>query len=195
MPASYAQRTTITYAGAAVLCVALPLVVPAEQAPVAMTMALFVGAPLAVLAVLLACLHIAVGLQARAEWLVATAFAIAAVLGTQPLWYWWPGFGSILVRAGPVASAAASCALAWFAIRVWRASSSTRYVLGIGVALVALRFATSAYLAVADDSGGIEAAAQAMTEFLIDCVVAAVVLLTGLVGHRLFRQRARTGAG
>ena len=85
MRASYARRTTLTYASAAVLCVTLPLVVPAEHGPVAMTMALFVGAPLAVLAVLLALLHIAVGLQARVDWLIATVFAVAAVLGMQPM--------------------------------------------------------------------------------------------------------------
>ena len=194
MRASYARRTTLTYASAAVLCVVLPLVTPAEHEPVAMTMALFVGAPLAVLAVLLALLHIAVGLQARADWLIATVFAVAAVLGIQPMWYWWPALGTWLVRVVPVTSAFASAALAWLAVRAWRASSPTRYVLGSGVGLVSLRLAASAYLAIFDVRIGIDAAAQSMSDFLVDCAVAAVVLLVGLIGHKLFRRRA-TAAG
>jgi len=159
-----------------------------------MTMALFVGGPLAVLAVLLALLHIAVGLQARTDWLIATVFSVAAVLGMQPMWYWWPALGSWLVSVGPMTSAFASAALAWLAVRAWRASSPTRYVLGIGVGLVSLRLAASAYLAIADVSIGMDAAAQSMSDFLVDCAVAAVVLLVGLIGHRLFRHRA-TEAG
>lgn len=161
MRASYARRITLTYASAAVLFVALPLVTPAEHEPVAMTMALFVGGPLAVLAALLALLHIAVGLQARADWLIATVFSVAAVLGMQPMWYWWPALGSWLVRVGPVTSAFASAALAWLAVRVWRASSPARSVLVIGVALVSLRLAASAHVAIAEGPSGCRAAGGA----------------------------------
>jgi len=193
MRASYARRTTLTYAIAAVLCVALPLVTPAEHEPVAMAMALFVGAPLAVLAVLLALLHVAVGLQARADWLIAMVFSVAVVLGMQPMWYWWPSVGSGLVGVGPVTSAFAGAALAWLAVRVWRATSPARYVLGIGVGLVSLRLAASAYFAITDVQIGIDAAAQSTSDFLVYCAVAAVVLLVGLIGHRLLRQRAAAG--
>jgi len=189
MSARYARHATLTYLTAAVLCVALPLVVPGEHQRVAMTIALFVGAPLAAVAVLLATLSVALGLQERSDWFVAVAFSFAAVLSVQPASYWWPVVGSGLGRVGPAVIAAASVALGWLALRTWRAPSRARHVLGIGVALVAARLAASAYQAVFDPSSGIEAVSDSMSAFLFDTGFAAGVMLLGLALHWLLGPR------
>lgn len=191
MSASYARHTTVTYSSAAVLCVALPLIVPGEHQPVAISVALCLGAPLAAVAVLLATLQVALGLETRSDWFVAAAFSVAAVLSVQPASYWWPAVGAGLGRLGLAAIAAASVALVRLALRTWRAPSRARHGLGIGVVLVAGRLAASAYQAAFNPSSGMEAVAESMSAFLLDTALAAVVLLLGLVGHWLLASGAK----
>jgi hypothetical protein len=84
----------------------------------------------------------------------------------------------------------AASALVWLTTRIWRVPSRLRVVLTVGVGLVALRFAWSAYeVANSERIGTIEQISASLAAFAIDCAFAIIVLMIGIVSEWLLRLR------
>jgi heme A synthase len=142
-PAGWAA--TWVYFAIAPMCVFLPFAVPDDARPLPVVMA--AGIPLCIIAILLGAIHRQHDLAAPAYRVTAMSFALSASLAVFPFALWIESIDAyrVLHVLYVIVTVLAALALAWLASRMWRLRSKLRIVLAVGVALVTLRFASSAY--------------------------------------------------
>lgn len=184
-----AWRASWTYLFIAPVCALLPFVAPNDARPLAVV--LTVGVPLCIIAVLLAAIHRQHDLTNRTYGVAALSYAIGATVTVSPAGYWIesPVLHRVLFVLSVVTAVFAASALLWLSVAMWRLHSKLRVVLSVGVGLVALRFAWSAYEMTFREPASIEELSASLAAFMIDGAIASVVLAFGVIGEWVQRLR------